>query len=133
MTGRKPSPTTAPPFFGLAKSSFLPKEPQEAPRESQCVQRIFTPERECSTTSSSSRTSFREGEDYCIATDDGCLCCAKVSIRVGLRTEDCAIPGPAGKIPVRLYVPHMVILSGGSWTSRIWCRKQQSFIQDMIL
>src|SRR6266403_2675865 len=130
MTGRKPSPTTAPPFFGLAKSRLLPKEPQEAPRESQCVQRIFTPERECSTTSSSSRTSFREGEDYCIATDDGCLCCAKVSIRVGLRTEDFAIPGPAGKFPVRLYVPHMVILSGGSWTSRIWCRKQQSFIQD---
>jgi acetyl esterase len=29
------------------------------------------------------------------------------------RTEDFAIPGPAGKIPVRLYVPHTVILSGG--------------------
>jgi acetyl esterase len=28
------------------------------------------------------------------------------------RTEDFAIPGPAGKIPVRLYVPHTVILSG---------------------
>jgi hypothetical protein len=26
------------------------------------------------------------------------------------RTEDFAIPGPAGKIPVRLYVPHTVIL-----------------------
>jgi acetyl esterase len=28
------------------------------------------------------------------------------------RTEDFAIPGPAGKIPVRLYVPHTIILSG---------------------
>jgi acetyl esterase len=28
------------------------------------------------------------------------------------RTEDFAIPGPAGKIPVRLYIPHTVILSG---------------------
>jgi len=31
----------------VAKSSFLLKEPQEAPRESQSVQRIFTPERRC--------------------------------------------------------------------------------------
>jgi acetyl esterase len=29
------------------------------------------------------------------------------------RTEDFAIPGPVGKIPVRLYVPHTIILSGG--------------------
>src|SRR5260370_16845889 len=29
------------------------------------------------------------------------------------RTEDFAIPGPAGKIPVRLYVPHTLILSVG--------------------
>ena len=28
------------------------------------------------------------------------------------RTEDFAIPGPAGKISVRLYVPHTIILSG---------------------
>src|SRR5258708_9753473 len=28
------------------------------------------------------------------------------------RTEDFAIPGPVGKIPVRLYVPHTIILSG---------------------
>ena len=28
------------------------------------------------------------------------------------RTEDFVIPGPAGKIPVRLYVPHTIILSG---------------------
>jgi hypothetical protein len=39
----------------VAKSSFLPKnhrkllcqESQESPRESQCVQRIFAPERKC--------------------------------------------------------------------------------------
>src|SRR5260370_25332617 len=42
---------------------------------------------ESSTTSSPSRTSFREGEDYCITTDDGCLCCAKVPIRVGLKNR----------------------------------------------
>jgi acetyl esterase len=29
------------------------------------------------------------------------------------RTEDFAIPSPGGKIPVRLYVPHTIILSGG--------------------
>jgi acetyl esterase/lipase len=28
------------------------------------------------------------------------------------KTEDFAIPGPAGKIPVRLYVPHTIIQSG---------------------
>jgi hypothetical protein len=56
MPGRTSSPTTMPPFFGwLRKAVFYQrttgssstKEPQEAPRESQCVQRIFTPERKC--------------------------------------------------------------------------------------
>jgi hypothetical protein len=56
MTGRKPSPTTMPPFFGLLRKAVFyqrtagsssTKESQEAPRESQCVQRIFTPERRC--------------------------------------------------------------------------------------
>jgi acetyl esterase len=28
------------------------------------------------------------------------------------RTEDFAIPGPCGKIPVRLYLPHTIIQSG---------------------
>jgi hypothetical protein len=48
--------TTMPPFFGLMRKAVFyqrtaesssTKEPQEAPRESQCVQRIFTPERRC--------------------------------------------------------------------------------------
>ena len=52
MPGRKPSPTTMPPFFGLMRKAVFyqrtagsssTKEPQEAPRESQCVQRLFTP------------------------------------------------------------------------------------------
>src|SRR5258708_26212862 len=42
---------------------------------------------------------------------------ARAALRYGSgsvsRTEDFAIPGPAGKIPVRLYVPHTIILSGG--------------------
>ncbi len=41
---------------------------------------------------------------------------ARAALRYGSgsvsRTEDFAIPGPAGKIPVRLYVPHTIILSG---------------------
>jgi zeaxanthin glucosyltransferase len=45
-----------PPSFGLMRKAVFyqrtagsssTKEPQEAPRESQCVQRIFTPERKC--------------------------------------------------------------------------------------
>jgi len=45
-----------PPFFGLMRKAVFyqrtagsssTKEPQEAPRESQCVQRIFTVERRC--------------------------------------------------------------------------------------
>jgi hypothetical protein len=52
MTDRKSSPTTMPPFFGLMRKAVFyqrtagsssTKEPQEAPRESQCVQRLFTP------------------------------------------------------------------------------------------
>ena len=56
LPGRKPSPTTMPSFFGLWRKAVFyqrtaanssTKEPQEAPRGAQCVQRIFTPERKC--------------------------------------------------------------------------------------
>jgi hypothetical protein len=40
---------------------------------------------QCSTASSPSHTSFRDGEDYCNPTDGEVLCCAKVPSRVSLK------------------------------------------------
>jgi hypothetical protein len=50
------SPTTMPPFCGLMRKAVFyqrttgsssTKEPQDSPRESQCVKRIFPLERKC--------------------------------------------------------------------------------------